>query len=425
MRGILIAVLVLSFASADPLFTTNNDTAWKNWHALRGVAQADDQVRRDRHATLRLESNGAGGAYVASDPVSLRIGRQYELTGWIRSDHVLVRDTDRSPIAVGATLSMASMPFDVHSESIGGTRDWTRLSIRFIATRAQDRIALSVGAGGEFTGRAWFEGISIDEASTEGNWPSKAALKTYGPAYRYPSAGWIYLHIEGKPYERGYQHGRLMAPEIETYIDRCAAQLDANSRATAWSNGRSAANALFLRGFDKEILEEMKGIADGAAAAGCRYQGRPVDLIDIVTANTIVELGELASSLQTTPTGLEGIGQAARIRGSGQRGQRSLQRVCRYWQSHARRPYADCAYDVVAADARRTNERYARHSAHDRASRSDAVLSRRHRERHGLVSERCRYGPDGNDDRAEPVPPGRNAGRLSCAEGDPVWRQHR
>ena len=413
MRGILIAVLVLSFASADPLFTTNNDTAWKNWHALRGVAQADDQVRRDRHATLRLESNGAGGAYVASDPVSLRIGRQYELTGWIRSDHVLVRDTDRSPIAVGATLSMASMPFDVHSESIGGTRDWTRLSIRFIATRAQDRIALSVGAGGEFTGRAWFEGISIDEASTEGNWPSKAALKTYGPAYRYPSAGWIYLHIEGKPYERGYQHGRLMAPEIETYIDRCAAQLDANSRATAWSNGRSAANALFLRGFDKEILEEMKGIADGAAAAGCRYQGRPVDLIDIVTANTIVELGELASSLQTTPTGLEGIGlklpeYAARDNAANDH--------CSAFAATGKANARDG--DMLIADttwwpltlAEQTNVMLDIQptTGHRVLMQSDPG---------GIESGTDWYqndagiGLDGNDDRAEPVPPGRERRR--------------
>jgi hypothetical protein len=156
--------------------------------------------------------------------------------------------------------------------------------------------------------KAWFDGVSIDEASTSRTWPSRAAVKTFGPAYRYPSAGWIYLHIEGAPYERGYQHGRLMAPEIETYIDRCAAQLDSTSRAAAWQNGRTAANALFLRGFDGEILEEMKGIADGAAAAGCKYNGHPVDLVDIVTANTIVELGELTSAVRVTPTGLEGLG---------------------------------------------------------------------------------------------------------------------
>src|SRR5258708_33839163 len=132
-------------------------------------------------------------------------------------------------------------------------------------------------------------------------------MRTFGPAYRYPSAGWIYVHIEGKPYERGYQHGYLLAKEIETYMDRCAAQLDSKSKATAWNNGRTTANALFLRGFDQEILQEMKGIADGAAAAGAKWGNRPVDLVDIVTANTITERDELRSTMPITPRGLEGL----------------------------------------------------------------------------------------------------------------------
>src|SRR5258706_8001432 len=51
----------------------------------------------------------------------------------------------------------------------------------------------------------------------------------------------------------------------------------------------------------------MKGIADGEAAAGEKWAGRPVDLVDIVTANTITELGELRSAMPMTPSGLEGL----------------------------------------------------------------------------------------------------------------------
>ena len=51
----------------------------------------------------------------------------------------------------------------------------------------------------------------------------------------------------------------------------------------------------------------MKGIADGAAAAGAKWHGRPVDLVDVVTLNTITELGELSSAMPMTPTGLEGL----------------------------------------------------------------------------------------------------------------------
>lgn len=36
----------------------------------------------------------------------------------------------------------------------------------------------------------------------------------YGNACRYNIQGWIYVHIEGEPYERGYQHGYLLYAEI-------------------------------------------------------------------------------------------------------------------------------------------------------------------------------------------------------------------
>jgi hypothetical protein len=257
---------------------------------------------------LRVEPNGASDAIVRSSSVTLRPGKHYELTGWVRTEALQVRDASRSPVAVGAVLAMGSMPFDVHSESLAGTRDWTRLKLRFTATRAQDVILLRIAEGGTFSGRAWFDAVAIEEVAVDSGTPRPANVTRFGPAYRYPSAGWIYLHIEGKPYERGYQHGYLMPKEIERYLERCAALLDAKSRQTAWENGRVTADALFLRGFDDEIRDEMKGIADGAAAAGAKWHGRPVDFVDIVTANVIVELGDLRSALRLTRTGLEGIG---------------------------------------------------------------------------------------------------------------------
>jgi hypothetical protein len=199
---------------------------------------------------------------------------------------------------------MASMPFDVHTAALGGATPWTRLSLKFVASRSTDRILLTVGNGGSFQGRAWFEGISLDEVSGNDEWPVREAIQTYGPAYRYPSAGWIYLHIEGKPYERGYQHGHLMAREIPEYLARCADDLGGEG---AWSQYRLMADALFLRGFDREILEEMRGIAEGASDAGAKWQNKRIDLIDIAVANVTVEMGELRSAMQMTPTGLEGL----------------------------------------------------------------------------------------------------------------------
>jgi hypothetical protein len=94
-----------------------------------------------------------------------------------------------------------------------------------------------------------------------------------------------------------------MAQEIPEYLARCAADM---GDAAQWNEYRTMASALFLRGFDKEILEEMRGIADGASDAGAKWQNRRVDLTDIVVANVTVEMGELRSAVTVTPTGLEG-----------------------------------------------------------------------------------------------------------------------
>jgi hypothetical protein len=136
--------------------------------------------------------------------------------------------------------------------------------------------------------------------------PDPASVERFGPGYRYPQAGWIVLHIEGEPYERGYQHGRLMAPEIEGFVQNLATYRSSRAPSDAWRELRLLANALFLRRFDGEFLEEMKGIADGAAAAGARFDGRPIDLLDVVTVNADIETSFLDEALDATATGLEG-----------------------------------------------------------------------------------------------------------------------
>jgi hypothetical protein len=306
MRKLLLSLAMVVPISAATTYQASFENANNGWNVVRGIAAADSAVVHQNHKSMRVEPGGSD-AMVRSASIALTIGKHYELSGWIRTDKLAVRDLDRSPIAIGAALTMASMPFDLHTESVGGTRDWTRVHLRFTATRAQDNILLTAGNGGAFDGKAWFAGVTIDETSSEGEWPARAAVTTFGPAYRYPTGGWIYLHIEGKPYERGYQHGHLMAKEVVQYMARCAADLDSRGKNQSWNLARNSANALFLRGFDQEILEEMKGIADGASDAGAKWEGRRLDLIDVVTANTTVELGELSSALPMTPTGLEGL----------------------------------------------------------------------------------------------------------------------
>jgi hypothetical protein len=137
--------------------------------------------------------------------------------------------------------------------------------------------------------------------------PDPNAVQRYGQGYRYPQAGWIVLHIEGEPYERGVQHGRLLAPEIAAHIRCMGAVFSHKSPEDGWKQARTLVNALFLRGYAKEYLEEMKGIADGASAAGARFAGRRLDLTDVVALNAWPEVETLDYGLEAAPTGLEGL----------------------------------------------------------------------------------------------------------------------
>src|SRR5580658_6531752 len=163
----LSIALAASLHAGTPLFNGSFDNPSSSWTTLRGAAAADPAVTRDGQMSMRLESQGARDARVQSPPITLTIGKPYELSGWIRTEKLNVRDLDRSPIATGAALSMASMPFDVQSESLAGSRDWTRVHLRFIATRAQDNLVLTVAYGGTFDGKAWFSGVSIDQIAPD------------------------------------------------------------------------------------------------------------------------------------------------------------------------------------------------------------------------------------------------------------------
>lgn len=241
--GLTLCLLIASGAQASTsLFQATFEKGHGDWTAIRGTATPDSRVSRDKNTSLRIERDAVSqDACVGLAPVTLIPGKRYELSGWVRTEALQVRDLDRSPIASGAALTMASMPFDVRSESVGGTQPWTHLSLRFVASRARDQVLLTVGSGGTFSGTAWFEGIQLDPISSDGEWPVREAVETFGPAYRYPAAGWIYLHIEGKPYERGYQHGHLMAREIPEYLGRCASLLGSKEH---WDDYRRVANSL-------------------------------------------------------------------------------------------------------------------------------------------------------------------------------------
>ena len=143
MRAQFAAALICSSAIACAASLPSSEIGPASWRASHGRAVQDRSVTHDGQPGIRLEpsdSQSVTDAVAASEPVTLAIGHWYELSGFIRTSDVEVHDIGRSPISVGATLSMSSMPFDAHSESLGGTRPWTPVHLRFQATASRDEI---------------------------------------------------------------------------------------------------------------------------------------------------------------------------------------------------------------------------------------------------------------------------------------------
>jgi hypothetical protein len=97
--------------------------------------------------------------------------------------------------------------------------------------------------------------------------------------------GWIYVHLEGTPAEIGYQHGYLLAPEIDDCIKMFTFYFEKGSTQKDWKFFREATERIFWPRIEKEYQEELQGIAEGMAARGYKY-----DNIDITVLNANIEL---------------------------------------------------------------------------------------------------------------------------------------
>jgi hypothetical protein len=86
-------------------------------------------------------------------------------------------------------------------------------------------------------------------------------------ANRYEKNGWIYLHIEGAPEERGFQHGYLLAKEIKESIRVISASWFYYT-SVDWHWLTNKASDLFISKVDLENLQEIDGIVEGMEKAG-------------------------------------------------------------------------------------------------------------------------------------------------------------
>ena len=103
-------------------------------------------------------------------------------------------------------------------------------------------------------------------------------------ADRHERAGWIYLHVEGGPRERGFQHGYLLATEIAECLRAARAHWKHDS-SMEWSWLTARTKGFIEPAIDSENRAELEGIAEGMNAAGV-----PMTYDEIVTYNAELEL---------------------------------------------------------------------------------------------------------------------------------------
>jgi hypothetical protein len=104
-------------------------------------------------------------------------------------------------------------------------------------------------------------------------------------AFRKPdSNGWILVHLEGSPAEIGYQHGYLLAPEIEDVHKVITLGLTHDSH-KPYTFFRAAAEKTLWPHIEQQYREELQGIVEGLKARGVS-----LDIWDIVAMNAWQEL---------------------------------------------------------------------------------------------------------------------------------------
>ena len=118
-------------------------------------------------------------------------------------------------------------------------------------------------------------------AKQDANKPDEARLK---PAYRFQRDGWVYIHLEGSPADIGYQHGYLLAPEIEDGF-RTVQTKDVHRTRREWDFYRQTAQNILWPHIDLEYQQELQGIVDGLKA-----HGSTMDLWDVVALNAMEEI---------------------------------------------------------------------------------------------------------------------------------------
>ncbi len=103
-------------------------------------------------------------------------------------------------------------------------------------------------------------------------------------AYKFDEGGWTYVHLAGTPEQIGFQHGYLLARQIEDNQHVFEVE-NINELHKPWTYFRDAGKTVLWPHIEPEYQAELKGIVEGLHA-----QGSKLDLWDVVAMNGNLEL---------------------------------------------------------------------------------------------------------------------------------------
>jgi hypothetical protein len=103
-------------------------------------------------------------------------------------------------------------------------------------------------------------------------------------ASRRDQDGWILVHLQGSPRDIGFQHGYLLAPEIDDTLKMMAGFLKGLINKD-WDYLRDIGQRDFLPKLGEEYRQEISGIVEGLRSQHYRY-----DDLDLVVLNSWMEL---------------------------------------------------------------------------------------------------------------------------------------
>jgi hypothetical protein len=126
----------------------------------------------------------------------------------------------------------------------------------------------------------------IPSACTKKPAAEAPASSELGAAERNDRNGWISIHLEGAPNEIGFQHGWLLADEIDELLRTMAHFLEGTTKRD-WAFFKAAAERMFWPKLEPEYKEEIDGIVSGLQR---RRPDLRYDRLDITALNGWIEL---------------------------------------------------------------------------------------------------------------------------------------